>query len=389
MNESSSTILSSGDAIEDLERWARMSSEELLPLPNSVYTSPDLLKEEIDKLFYREWICAGHVSELHSPGDYLTFDIVDKPVLIVCDEAGKIRAFSNVCRHRGTVLASGSGKRRVFTCPYHAWSYDLSGSLRNAPYMDQEKVQGIALPEYCVEIWQGLVFINLDPEAEPLAPRLEKLEERISVYDFTKYKALYRSDAEIACNWKVLIENWGESYHHFQVHKTSLEPTLPTETSRVWEGASAFNHHSLVFTNTGDVDKVQTAKLPPELRDLSHNICIYPGLLLGSDPGGAFMWISVRPTGPQTLKYTIGILILAVENDEITKELLEMHRNYFDIFMNEDKAIIELLQRGLAANTGTAGVLHPWEQTNWQFGHYLAREITAAPSQDLAAVNFS
>lgn len=130
--------MSKGSAIEDLERWAQLAGNELLSMPVSVYTSAELLEQEVEKLFYKQWVCVGHVSELQNPGDYLTFDIVDKPVLIVRGETGKIRAYSNVCRHRGTVIASGNGSCKLFSCPYHAWSYDLNGRLRAAPFMDED-----------------------------------------------------------------------------------------------------------------------------------------------------------------------------------------------------------------------------------------------------------
>ena len=123
---------------------------------------------------------SGHVSEISAAGDYVTFDLIDKPLLIVRDKDNNVRAYSNVCRHRSTVLATGAGNRSAFSCPYHAWTYDLSGCLRSAPHMDKDKVAGICLPEYPVEIWQGLIFVSVNPDVEPLSPRLEALAERMS-----------------------------------------------------------------------------------------------------------------------------------------------------------------------------------------------------------------
>lgn len=296
---------------------------------------------------------------------------MDKPVLIVRDKAGEIRAFSNVCRHRSTILASGSGNRKLFTCPYHAWPYDLNGCLRAAPYMDKEQVKNISLPEYRVEIWQGLIFVSLHPEADPLALRLEKLEARMSAYNLAAHKVVHRTDLEIACNWKVLVENASESYHVFQVHQKTLAPDS-TATIRVWEGGSGFNNHTMTF-NTNKMDAGKVARLPTELRDLAQFFCVYPCLAVAIEAESA-IWLSVRPTGPQTARYTQHIALFP----DVTQELADAYRDFTFGFMNEDRRMLELVQRGLAADVGSAGVLHPWERTNWEFGHYLVRKMTRA-----------
>ena len=370
-------------AIEELERWADESDEALRPLPAAVYTSLELLQLEIEKLFYKEWVCVGHVSELQKPGDYLTFDIVDKPVLIVCDEVGTIRAFSNVCRHRGTVLASGSGNCKLFSCPYHAWTYDLNGCLRTAPYMDKRKVQDVTLSEYCVEIWLGLVFVSLDKDAAPLAPRLAVLGKSISPYGFSDYQVIYREEGEIACNWKLLVENFCESYHVFNVHKNSFQSKIPATTTKVQQGGEGFNHHTQAYADLDGIPSSMVTRLPLELRDLGHLSCIYPCLALSVDVQVG-TWLIVRPTGPQSLKYTAQLALPDGNGIELSEEFIDYHIDLFNQFMPEDKTIIELVQRGVAANVGNAGVLHPWEQTNWEFGHYLARQLTGLGKRNVA-----
>ena len=381
MNKLRSATVSPGDALKGLERWAQESSEKMLPMPPSVYTSAEFLEQEIAALFYKEWICAGHVSELQQPGDYLAFDIVDKPVLIVCDETGKIRAFSNVCRHRGTVLASGSGKQKIFTCPYHAWSYDLNGCLRTAPYMDKEHVQDITLPEYRIEIWQGLIFVSLNADVEPLAPRLGKVAGQISPYDLARHKVVLRADLEMACNWKLLVENFCEGYHVFHVHSKTFEPEVPTSSIIIREGGAAFNHHTQTMKDTSKFDDEKVMRLPPELRALVHLFCIYPCLAFSIETESA-TWLSVRPTGPQSLKYTLGIALYPGDGNDVPQEVVEDYQNTASEFMAEDERTLELVQRGLAANMDNAGILHPWEQTNWEFGHYLARQLTEARQLD-------
>ena len=328
-------------------------------------------------MFYREWICAGHVSEFQAPGDYLTFDIVDKPVLVVRDDDGGIRAFSNICRHRGTVLASGRGNSRLFSCPYHAWTYDLTGCLRNAPYMDKEKVLGITLSEYPVELWQGLVFVSINENAAPLAPRLADLEKNISPYNLPGYQVIHREEAEIAANWKLLVENFCESYHIFKVHKNSFETDIPTHTTKVQQGGEGFNHHTQTITTVAGMALSGLNRLPDELRDLAHLMCIFPSLALSVD-AEVGIWLTVLPTSPQSLKYTAQLALFREDDEELSKELVDSHIDQFNEFMPEDKNIIERVQLGVRANAGNAGVLHPWEQTNWEFGHYLAYQLTGS-----------
>ena len=374
--------MAGNNAIEDLTQWAQEAKNNLKPLPHSVYTSAELLEREIATLFYREWICAGHVSEFQTPGDYLTFDIVDKPVLVVCDDSGEIRAFSNVCRHRGTVLASGRGNSKLFSCPYHAWTYDLKGCLRNAPYMDKEKVSGITLSEYPVEIWQGLVFVSINKNAAPLAPRLAGLEKSVSPYNLSGYQVILREEAEIAANWKLLVENFCESYHIFKVHKNSVEADIPTHTTKVQQGGEGFNHHTQTITNVASMASASLNRLPAELRELAHLVCIFPGLTFSVD-SEVGLWLTVLPTSPQSLKYTAQIALFREDDDDLSQELIESHIEQFNEFMPEDKNIIERVQLGVRANAGNAGVLHPWEQTNWEFGHYLARQLTGSEKSKL------
>ena len=360
-------------AIADLDAWSKESRRMLRPLPASLYTSQELLEQEVQDLFYKQWVCVGHVSEISAAGDYVTFDLIDKPLLIVRDKDNNVRAYSNVCRHRSTVLATGAGNRSAFSCPYHAWTYDLSGCLRSAPHMDKDKVAGICLPEYPVEIWQGLIFVSVNPDVEPLAPQLEVLAERTLPYNLADYVVVERSEVEVACNWKVLVENFCESYHVFKVHAKTLEPGAPTSSTKVLEGGKGFNHHTMHLNTTGYGEST-LARLPDHLRELIHLICIYPCVVISLEPASTIN-LSIRPTGPQSLKYTLQIALHPDEESGLPQDLIDSYTEMAKTFMAEDKTTIELVQKGLAANAGNSGLLHPWEQTNWEFGHYLVRQL--------------
>ena len=383
-------------AIDELMNWEKASHEGLYPLPPSLYTSPELLDLEIENIFKKKWLCVGHISELTNPGDYLTFDVIGEPILVVCDNDNNIRAYANVCQHRSAIIASGKGKRSSFVCPYHSWSYDLNGCLRAAPCMNMEKknLEGVKLPEYRVEVWQSLVFVSLNPDVEPLAPLLEELEPRVNPLNHDTYKVAIREDAELACNWKVLVENFCESYHVMTVHKNTLEPGHPTSTIKFWgEGGSpggpGFNHHTNLhvddmtvddkYVNNGEIDY---KRLEGQWEKLLHLVCIYPSFVWVADATFSG-WLSIRPTGPQSLKYTMEFALIpsdenSDENGNFKEEAVEGLRGFATTFMNEDKAVIEGVQRGLAAAKGSSFVLNPWEETNVEFGRYLAGQLKKA-----------
>jgi phenylpropionate dioxygenase-like ring-hydroxylating dioxygenase large terminal subunit len=140
-------------------------------LPASWYTDPSVLAEERTRIFRRTWQYVGRTEQLVVPGDYLTAEVGDLPVVVVVGETD-LRAFLNVCRHRRHLVMSGAGNRKSLQCPYHAWTYDLNGCLKAAPRADRDagfRVEDYPLPALRVETWDRFVFVNADPDAPPLA----------------------------------------------------------------------------------------------------------------------------------------------------------------------------------------------------------------------------
>ncbi len=336
-------------------------------LPPEAYTSPELLRLEQDRVFGHGWIVVAHASEVARAGDYVTFDVAGHPVVVVRGRDDVLRAFSNVCPHRSALIARDCGHANFFTCPYHAWSYDLTGRLMGAPHMDRDALGDIRLKELRLELWHGLVFVNLDSDAAPLAPALAGLERWITPQRVDAQKVILREDVRMACNWKVLIENFCESYHVFCVHKATLEDSTPTSTIESRPGGPGFNHHTMRLV--GDGQRVMGQRLGLEGEDavLNHLVCIFPAMAFSMTPGHA-LWVSVMPDGPDHLRARMWQTAMP---DAATGEVSAKHsraaNDLLHRFMGEDKAVIEGLQRGLAAGTGNRAPLHPWEATNWEF----------------------
>jgi choline monooxygenase len=183
-----------------------------------LYTDPALLEVEQELIFERTWQLAGHVSELPGPGSYTTAQAGTQPVLVVRDEQGDLRAYRNVCRHRGSRLLSGSGQcRAAIRCRYHGWTYRLNGELIGAPealaFGDKLDKPSLGLHPVRVEQLCGLVFVNLDPDAAPLAELTPGLAERLAPYRLETLESFAPSDGEQPANWKVVADNYLEGYH--------------------------------------------------------------------------------------------------------------------------------------------------------------------------------
>ena len=205
-------------------------------LPPAWYVSQEIYAREIERIFEREWLCVGRVDEVACPGDYLSVDALEEPLLVVRDEAGELRVLSRVCRHRSMILAEGAGNAKTFVCPYHNWTYALDGRLAGAPEMGKTPgfdATSICLPEVRHEVWEGFIFVNFDANATPLSPALSDLSHYVRNYDFADMKTVRSVEFDMDCawNWKLMCDNYIEPYHHIGAHAKSLEPILPARDS--------------------------------------------------------------------------------------------------------------------------------------------------------------
>ncbi len=196
----------------------RHSEKLAAALAPRLYTDPSLLDAEQELIFERTWQLAGHVSALPGPGSYITAQAGTQPVLVVRDGDGALRAYRNVCRHRGSRLLSGSGQcKAAIRCRYHGWTYKLSGELIGAPealaFGDRLDKPSLGLHHARVEEMSGLVFVNLDPDATPLADLVGDLPARLERYRIPSLAPFSPSDGSQPANWKVVVDNYLEGYH--------------------------------------------------------------------------------------------------------------------------------------------------------------------------------
>jgi Rieske 2Fe-2S family protein len=187
-------------------------------LPARVYTDPAVLEAEQELIFERTWQLAGHVSAVPAPGSYVTANAGDQPVLVVRDEEMRLRAYRNVCRHRGSRLLSGSGQcKKAIRCRYHGWTYRLDGTLIGAPealtFGDRLDKASLGLMPARVEELCGLIFVNLDRDATPLAELVGDLPECLERYRIPSLTPFAPGGGTQPANWKVVADNYLEGYH--------------------------------------------------------------------------------------------------------------------------------------------------------------------------------
>ena len=194
-------------------------------LPGHIYTSPEILALEKERVFMKDWLCMGRVEEIENPGDYMTFRVVGEPVIVVRNEAGDINAMSNVCRHRGVEVVSGEGNLKEFSCPNHGWTYDLRGQLIGAPYMKEAEgfdPQTCRLNPLRVGVWAGWIFITFGEEAEPLEDFVADFSNAFDILKQEDCRLFQKEVVEVDCNWKFVVENLMDVYHVQVLHIDSF-----------------------------------------------------------------------------------------------------------------------------------------------------------------------
>jgi choline monooxygenase len=335
-------------------------------LPWEWYSSAEVLRLERERVFRGAWHYVGPAAKLEEPGSYLACPSGSAPLVCVRGRDGELRAFVNVCRHRGHEIAQGEGRRETLQCPYHAWTYDLDGTLRAAPRagpgLDRS---ALSLLEGRAECWGPFVFANSDAEAPPLVDALGELPSLLARcgLDLDGLVFRERSDYALEANWKVAVENYLECYHCPVAHPD--------------------------FSAVVDVDP---ARYLLERRDgLWSQLCerrdgegiagqfhlVWPALKVNVFPGVANL--SIGPVWPVSPGRTAGFLdyFFGPEvSDEEAAELLALDEQVG----REDAALVESVQRGVASGLVAAGtLLLPAEELLFDFQRKLATTLAAAP----------
>ncbi|MFY9240915.1 MAG: aromatic ring-hydroxylating dioxygenase subunit alpha [Roseovarius sp.] len=226
-----------------LDRFSA-EAETSYTLPAEMYHSKQTLEDEASAIFMRSWMYAAHISELAEPGQYVTLEILDQRLYVIRTKAGEIKAFFNVCQHRGHSLLHGKGQARgLIVCPYHAWSYDHDGKLQAAPnctHVRDFSKDDFGIPEIRVDTMAGFIFVNLDPDARPIAESYPGAKDRILTLCPGAESLQTTPDIvfDIEGNWKNVGDNLLECYHCSPAHKAFVNlvemTSYTVETHENW-----------------------------------------------------------------------------------------------------------------------------------------------------------
>ena len=364
---------------EALDRCRNQRYDRAWSMPRAFYTDPRVLALEEDRLFSREWVCIGRAEELSRPGDYVTFQIGDEPILVAHGDDGTIRAFSNVCRHRGALVASGRGNRKRFVCPYHHWSYDSQGRLAGTPGIGEREDfdrRQCRLPEFHCALWQGFVFVSCAGDPPPLAARLTELEALIRPYHLEQMALGYLEEEVWETNWKCLVENFMEGYHLTPLHPETLHPVNPTRLCRHFPPGDAYFGYNAGFSPT----LPRSQKGHPDLTDAEVDNCVMfalpPGLVVGC-AGDYSSFLCIQPEATDRVRVKMGLIFFGADWPQ---DKVDWAVDLFRRTMAEDKQILVRLMRGLNSRHHAAGPLAgaDLEGPVLDFYNYLRRRLAVS-----------
>jgi phenylpropionate dioxygenase-like ring-hydroxylating dioxygenase large terminal subunit len=350
----------------------------------AAYTDPAWFAAEMDRIFAAMWIAVGRSEELANRGSFIRRDIAQASVLIVGDGRGGVRGFHNVCRHRGTRLCDA--ERGTFPgsiqCPYHAWTYDLSGRLIGAPLMDE--VEGFTRDEYPLrrvncDVWDGHVFINLADSPPPLGDQLGELPARFAPWRMGELRMIRRTVYDVRANWKLIVQNYNECLHCPVIHPMlnqmhhHLGAANVPSTETYCGGAMRFKNG----VETLSVDGKRRRQILPGLsgddRAQVHYYAIYPNLLLTLHPD-YMLTVTIWPKSPGETQL---VSEWHFHPDEIARPgfVADDAIEFWDRTNREDWAISERSYQGISSRGYVPGPYSTRELQLWEFDQFVARRV--------------
>ncbi len=321
------------------------------------YTDPDVFRVERDGLFLNSWQFAFHSSVLSSAGDYHCFELGDESLFAVLGRDGEIRVFHNVCQHRAHQLLQGQGQlRSTIVCPYHAWTYELSGALRSGPglaALPGFDRSSISLSQVCSENFCGFVFVNIDGSAAPMDELFPNVRDELQEFipEWERLKPIEWLEIPERCNWKVSVENYSECYHCQLNHPTFSTGVVKPETYTIRPQGYCLRHE----TECQNLDKMTYAIDPdvPRAGDYS-SWFLWPMFAFQVYPGNVLNTYHWRAIDEANVIVWRGWFTRDGEDDPVIRDLAVQDR---ETTVAEDIRLVESVQRGLGSRGYRPGPL--------------------------------
>ena len=321
------------------------------------YTDPAVFSKEVQGLLARSWQFAGHASQVREVGQYFTFQIAGENLFCIRGRDGELRSFYNVCQHRAHQLVEGTGQTRVVVCPYHAWTYELTGELRagpnikSTPGFDRRKV---CLTEVPTEDFHGFVFVNLDPDAKPMDEWYPGVRKELGEYvpQIDALEPLEWVEIPERCNWKVSVENYSECYHCSLNHPTFSTGVVKPETYDIQQWGGYCLRHTTECAGAEAMTYPIDTSVPhsEEYRSFflwpMFSFQVYPGNLLNT-----YHW---RAHDADNVTVWRGWYSVGGEDNEVVRRMAVQDRQ---TTVEEDIRLVESVQRGLKSRGYVPGPL--------------------------------
>jgi Rieske 2Fe-2S family protein len=364
-------------------------------LPSAWYHDPAQFAAELDSVWYRDWVCVGRLEDVRLPGDYFRADIGTQRLIVTRDKDGRVQAFHNTCRHRGSLLCiedRGHFSAGRIVCPYHTWTYSLQGKLVATPSRiptDDFKIDDYSLYSVHTDTWGGYLFVNLAASPDATLTNFLGAEARLlERWPLADMVSVQQDRKTLDCNWKVFWENYSECYHCPRIHP-ELCKIMPDYKQGVVNAADAADWEP---AGPGDDGRSRVAPgIETWTMDGKSGLPPIPGLIETDIAAGvtfasftASMFVaahpdyvrSVRmlPRGPESVELVIDWLLLP--------EVVESHRGEFErmfelgrLLVEQDGRVCELNQQGLKCRPHRHGVLVPQEYALWEFHQWLRARL--------------
>jgi glycine betaine catabolism A len=350
-------------------------------LPASWYTSPEVFERERSRVFRQSWLCVGRAERIEKPGDYFVADIDGESLIVTRDADCRVHAFYNVCRHRGTrICEAHSGHfQGSIMCPYHAWTYGLDGELKAARNMAD--VAGFRRSDYPLKaagcaLWEGFIFVNLADDPEPFETAFAPLIGRFVKWNIGGLRTARTVSYELACNWKLVFQNYSECYHCPLVHP-QLDKLSPSDSGRndltsgpFLGGYSELRESGGSLTTTGHSNRPPVGAVSGAELDRIYYYTIFPSMLLSLHPD----YVMVHYAKPLAIDRTA--VDCAFLFDPQTMETPHFDPSdavqFWDTTNRQDWHVNELTQLGLQSQSYSPGPYSNQEGLLHAFdSHYL------------------
>lgn len=341
-------------------------------IPARWYLDPAALEREKERIFSRTWQLVGRVEQVRAGGDFFTCAVLDEPLVVTRATDGGLHAFYNVCRHRAGPVAIDAGNRKSLQCRYHGWTYGLDGRLLTTPEFDGvrcfEKAQN-GLRPVRVETWGPFVFVNLDDDAPPLREFLGAIPDETADMPLDHMGFYKRVDYEIACNWKVYVDNYLEGYHIPMAHP-GLFKEIDYNAYRV-ETARYYSKQYAPIRPKPDSLYRRNLEADADARALYY--WVFPNLMLNIYPDNVQINI-ILPLGPDRTVTIFEWYVLDVDRPEVAEDFARSFA-FSDLVQQEDIEICEVVQKGLRSRSYDVGRFSVLRENGVHHFHGLVSEF--------------